>query len=107
MRECASPPLGGAECHVWWARQADSSESLEALLDPVERDRLAHLVRQPDRDRFLVGCAVLRLAAAGYLGVVPAAIPVTRACEQCGKPHGRPRLTLPSAEDVEISVSHS
>jgi 4'-phosphopantetheinyl transferase len=49
--------------------------------------------------------------AARALGLRPGDITLDRTCAQCGKPHGKPRLTasvLDAADgDLELSVSHS
>jgi 4'-phosphopantetheinyl transferase len=94
--------------HIWWARSTDAVESLVELLSDDERQRLAALRRPVDRDRFVVGCGLARLALAGYMGCSPSEISISRTCQRCGKPHGKPRLA-PSASsgDLEFSVSHA
>jgi 4'-phosphopantetheinyl transferase len=98
------PPLRAAEAHVWWARRHDAAPQLEQLLDEDERGRLSAYRRVEDRARFLVGCALAKIALAGYLGRPPAAIRLSRTCPICGKPHGKPRA---EDTDIELSVSHS
>lgn len=91
---------------MWWARPADARPWLVAWFNDDERERLAALRRPIDRDRFTVGCGLLRLLAGAYLGQPPAKVPVSRRCRRCGKAHGRPRLGSPSL-DLELSVSHA
>lgn len=100
------PPRPG-ECHVWWASTDDASDSLVALLDAVERRRLGALARASDRARFMLGCAVLRLTLAGYLGRPAATIAIDRRCGRCGRPHGKTRLAGCDARGIELSVAHS
>ncbi|WP_410580494.1 4'-phosphopantetheinyl transferase family protein [Amycolatopsis sp. lyj-108] len=107
----ASPvtaPLPGAlppgACHVWWASTEQASDRHLALLDPVERARRAGIAGQADRDRFTVGCALLRLTAGGYTGVAPERVRITRSCPDCALPHGKPAVL---DGDIEVSVSHS
>jgi 4'-phosphopantetheinyl transferase len=99
------PVLGDRDIHVWWARSADLRKKHEVLLDEVERGRHARLQRQGDRTRFALGCALVRLAASGYLGYHPGHVPLTRSCPECGEPHGKPRIV--DGSGLELSVSHS
>lgn len=103
----STPPLKPGSCHVWWARPADASPRFATLLDRDERDRWQALRRPADRDRFLVACGLIRLALAEYLARPPTQIAILRACAECGKPHGKPRLAPPLPGGVEFSVSHS
>jgi 4'-phosphopantetheinyl transferase len=89
---------------VWWAARADAASELEALLDDVERERRSAYRREEDRDRFLVGCALAKVALGRYLGRPPETIRVTRTCPTCGKPHGKPALP---GSGIELSLSHS
>lgn len=101
--------LGGDAVHVWWAplRGVDRAR-LEPLLDPVERERMAAYRRQPDRDRFLLGCGIVRLGCAAYLGRAPETIALDRRCADCDKPHGKVRLASDGAAPaLRFSVSHS
>jgi len=101
------PPLAPGQCHVWHARSDDAHPRICRLLDAVERVRLATLRRQVDRDHFIVGCGIVRVALSAYLGQSPAAIPISRACPQCGQPHGKPRLAPLGNPDVRFSISHA
>ncbi|MGH3736330.1 MAG: 4'-phosphopantetheinyl transferase family protein [Micromonosporaceae bacterium] len=92
--------------HVWWATLGQAPDSrLHALLDPVERERMAAYRRQPDRDRFLLGASLVRLGCARYLGRDPAELALDRHCDDCGKPHGKVRLREDAG--LHFSVSHS
>lgn len=80
---------------VWWARLEDARTGLRALLDPVERVRYESTVDPAGRGRFLVGCALSRLALGELLGLPPADVPLRRVCPRCGGPHGKVHLALP------------
>jgi 4'-phosphopantetheinyl transferase len=99
--------LEADEVHVWWGRRRHVSRSLESLLDDVERGRLARYTREEDRERFLAGCALAKLALGLYLDVPAAEIRFSRRCNTCGRPHGKPRVVTPPGTSIELSVSHS
>jgi 4'-phosphopantetheinyl transferase len=88
--------------YVWWARRQDAAPRLEAVLDEVERGRWGAYRRAEDRDRFLVGCALTKIAVADRTGMLAAAVVLDRTCSHCAKPHGKP--TMPG---LELSVTHS
>jgi 4'-phosphopantetheinyl transferase len=92
------------EADVWWAARADATPQLEALLDDVERERRGAYRREEDRDRFLVGCALAKVALGRRLDRPPESIRLTRTCPTCGKPHGKPALP---GSGIELSLSHS
>ncbi len=87
---------------VWWASPAHARPWHDDLLTPAERERAEAYRRPADRDRFVVANALLRLAAERWLGFPPK---VDRACDDCAKPHGKPRIIAGGA--LEVSVSHS
>ena len=89
---------------VWWADPAWAGPTHVALLDPDEVARREALRRPADRDRFTVAAALLRLVGARATGLAPARVPVDRACAQCGKPHGKPRI---DGYGLHVSLSHS
>jgi 4'-phosphopantetheinyl transferase len=91
-----------APVYVWWARRQDSSPRLEALLDDVGRGRRDSYRRAEDRDRFLVGNALVKCAVAARTGKPPAGVVIDRTCPHCGKPHGK--TVVPG---LELSVTHS
>lgn len=99
------PELGIA--HVWWARPADARPWLMSLFNNEERERLTTVRRHLDRQRFVVGCSLMRLLAGAYLGRAPEAVAITRRCQTCGGPHGKPRLGPPGSVELEFSVSHA
>jgi 4'-phosphopantetheinyl transferase len=101
-----APPLADGECQVWWARPQDAGPWLSTLFDPVERGRMAALRQPADRDRFAVGCALVRIVAGRVTGTPPRLVAIDRTCPTCGRPHGRPRL-VGSDAGLELSVSHS
>jgi 4'-phosphopantetheinyl transferase len=78
----------------------DPSGRDEALLDDEERARSMRFVRPPDRRRFVLAHATLRLFVARCLHVHPAAVRYEYGV------HGKPRLRagLPS---LEFNLSHS
>ena len=95
---------GEGTAHVWWARRQDASAPLAGLLDRDERRRWAAYLREEDRERFLVGCALAKTVIAAGTGRRPADVSFDRTCRQCGKPHGKPAVT---GGDLELSVAHS
>ncbi|MFI9547076.1 4'-phosphopantetheinyl transferase family protein [Streptomyces sp. NPDC052016] len=102
--------MTGQAVQVWWARRDDGHPGLLTLLDPVERARYEATVAPADKERFLLGCALSRLALGDLLGVPPADVPLRRVCPRCGGPHGKVALAVPPASayaDVDFSVTHS
>lgn len=95
-------PDGTAD--VWWARRQDASDRHAGLLDETERRRLAACRREEDRERFLAGCALAKIALARYTGQRPADVRFDRACPRCGEPHGKPVI---EGAGLEHSVAHS
>jgi 4'-phosphopantetheinyl transferase len=101
------PPDHGlptARCDTYLARLPDLRGAHADLLDDSERHRSAHFRLPADRDRFVLGAALLRIAAGLRLRAAPSAVVVDRACDDCGRPHGKPRLP---GTDLHASVSHS
>jgi 4'-phosphopantetheinyl transferase len=101
------PALRPGHCHVWWARPIDANVRICTLLDATERERLSTMRREIDRNRFTVGCALVRLALAAYLSQPPAHIGISRTCADCGMPHGKPHLARGARVSIEFSVSHA
>lgn len=100
------PPLQAGVCQVWWARLGSAHPALADVLNDVERGRHAAYHRAADRDRFLLGCALVRHIVAAQLAIAPADVPLDRTCSRCGKPHGKVRVTG-ATPPIEVSVSHS
>jgi 4'-phosphopantetheinyl transferase len=72
----------------------------EALLDDDERARSMRFVRPPDRRRFVLAHAALRLFLARCLDIHPAAVRYENGV------HGKPRLA-PGLPSLEFNLSHS
>lgn len=110
--ERAAPsPLWGASLasvSLWLVRVSEHVPALTEVpevLDAQERARLAALVRQEDRDRYVVAHLALRRLLGGALNVAPAEVEVLREpCAGCGGPHGRPVVREPG---VHFSLSHA
>ena len=92
---------------VWWSSLTAAGHGLLDMLDSTERARLESLDRPADRGRSLVGAALLRVAVASHAGIAPADVVVDRTCEECGAPHGAPRILNPGMAAPWVSVSHS
>ena len=90
--------------HVRWAHTDDLADRHLELLDDSERERLARLRQQGDRDRFVLGAAVLRGLVAGLEQTEPRLIGLDRTCPKCGAQHGP--VTAPG-RPWHCSVSHS
>jgi 4'-phosphopantetheinyl transferase len=101
------PVLAEGTAYVWWAELGEARAQWADLLDPAERERLAAYRRAEDRDRFLLGCAIVRHALGAHLGMPPSAVPLDRHCPDCDRPHGKVRLAGGIADAPELSVSHS
>ena len=91
-------------CQVWIARLGLLRLEHQALLDATEQARAGTYARAADRSRFVLGAVLLKLAVADASGSAPTGIVVDRECDQCGRPHGRPRVT---GSDIQVSVAHS
>ena len=97
--------LPRAAVHVWTAQFEPFRRRLEAfseILAPDERQRAARFQFDRDRDRFIVGRALLRTILAGYLGTDPAQLVFDYG------PHGKPALGPGQNPDqVRFNLSHS
>lgn len=94
--------MGMCEVHV--SRLSALRQEHFFLLDNVEAQRSDRFLRKEDRDRFILGAALLRIVVARELGSSPRAVAIDRTCQRCEQSHGRPRLIGTS---LEASVSHS
>ncbi|NIH78368.1 4'-phosphopantetheinyl transferase family protein [Amycolatopsis viridis] len=92
------------ECAVWWAVPLPDEPEYLTLLDDAERGRYRAYRREIDRQRFLTGRVLAKTVAGDLLGRAAADVTFDAACDDCGKPHGRPRV--PGAA-FELSISHS
>jgi 4'-phosphopantetheinyl transferase len=93
-----------AQCDVYLGR-LHSLRGLDlGMLDSREQARAQRYRLAEDRDRCLLGAALLRTAASHHLGVRPADVSVDRTCPWCESQHGRPVL---AGSGLHASVSHS
>ncbi|TVT53604.1 4'-phosphopantetheinyl transferase superfamily protein [Amycolatopsis rhizosphaerae] len=90
------------ECTVWWAAPLPGEPRFLALLDPVEQERHRAYRQDIDRRRFLTGRVLAKTILGQHLGLAPADVRFDATCDDCGKPHGKPRLP-----GTEFSISHS
>jgi 4'-phosphopantetheinyl transferase len=92
------------EIVVRWSRPLPEEDRFLRLLDDVERGRHEAYRLELDQRRFLTGRVLAKTLAAERLGVPVETVVFDATCEDCGKPHGRPRV--PGA-DLVLSISHS
>lgn len=90
------------ECAIWWASPLPNSPEYVALLDEPERGRHQAYRQEIDQRRFLTGRVMAKTVLGERLGRPAEEVRFDATCEDCGKPHGKPRL-----EGVEFSISHS
>ncbi|MCX6459947.1 MAG: 4'-phosphopantetheinyl transferase superfamily protein [Actinobacteria bacterium] len=91
-------------CEVFWSEVTEVGARDLAILDGIERDRLARFRRSEDRNRFATAAVLLRRQSGLLLGTDPGDVWVRRACAVCGGGHGKP--TLPGT-DLFASVTHA
>ncbi|MBA2944530.1 4'-phosphopantetheinyl transferase family protein [Streptomyces himalayensis] len=90
------------------AASAVPYEEAYAVLDSVERERLARLRRAGDRLRYLAVHHVYRGVLGQRLGVAPADVGFRRYCARCGdEGHGKPVPFAPDGASLSASLSHS
>jgi 4'-phosphopantetheinyl transferase len=92
------------EIVVRWSSPLPAEERFLRLLDEVEQGRFEAYRQDADKRRFLTGRVLAKTVAAERLGLAAEAVKFDATCEDCGKPHGRPRV--PGA-DLTLSISHS
>jgi 4'-phosphopantetheinyl transferase len=97
-------------CEVWVTTTDRLRPQHLLLLDDQERARADRYRRLEDRERSILGAALLRLVAARTLGGddtpdpdAARAVRVVRTCGRCGGPHGKPSL----GSEVHVSLSHA
>jgi 4'-phosphopantetheinyl transferase len=96
------PDLGAV--HIWRAHLDVAPPllaELTAALSGEERDRAAHFGSDIHRDRYVTGRGWLRRLLAGYLGVAPTDVLLSRDST------GKPRLLNPSSGELRFNLSHS
>ncbi|MDO8184334.1 4'-phosphopantetheinyl transferase superfamily protein [Conexibacter sp. JD483] len=83
-----------------WLVTADepARRRLQPLLAPDELTRAGRLRNAADRDRFVVGRGLARLALATQLGIAPAAVALRTGA------HGRPAL---GCETLDFNIAHA
>lgn len=92
------------EIVVRWSAPLPNEERFLRLLDDVERGRHEAYRQDADKRRFLTGRMLAKTVAAEHLGRAVEDIVFDATCEDCGKPHGRPRVP---GSDLTLSISHS
>lgn len=92
------------EIVVRWSPPLPAEQRYLHLLDEVEQGRFETYRQEADKRRFLTGRVLAKTVAAERLGLPVEAVAFDATCEDCGKPHGRPRV--PGA-DLTLSISHS
>ncbi|MFC4081646.1 4'-phosphopantetheinyl transferase family protein [Amycolatopsis samaneae] len=92
------------EIAVRWSRPLPNEERFLRLLDDVELGRHAAYRQEADKQRFLTGRMLAKTLAAERLGLDVEAVRFDATCEDCGKPHGRPRVP---GSDLTLTISHS
>jgi 4'-phosphopantetheinyl transferase len=92
------------DCTVWWAAPLPNEPRHLALLDPPEQGRHEAYRQEIDQRRFLTGRVLAKTVAGEILGRPASSIVFDATCDDCGKPHGIPRV--PGA-DLALSISHS
>ncbi|MEV6907019.1 4'-phosphopantetheinyl transferase superfamily protein [Amycolatopsis sp. NPDC051071] len=92
------------ECAVRWSPPLSAEPRFLALLDDLEQGRYDGYRQDIDKRRFLTGRVLAKTVAAERLGLAVEAVTFDATCDDCGKPHGRPRV--PGAA-LMLSISHS
>ncbi|WP_442874529.1 4'-phosphopantetheinyl transferase family protein [Amycolatopsis sp. NBC_00438] len=92
------------EIVVRWSAPLPAEPRFLRLLDDVEQDRFGAYRQDADKRRFLTGRVLAKTVTAERLGVPLESVKFDATCDDCGKPHGRPRI--PGA-DLTLSISHS
>ena len=92
------------EILVRWSEPLPADERYLKLLDELERGRYDAYRLEIDQRRFLTGRTLAKTLVAERLGRPVESVRLDATCEDCGKPHGRPRV--PDA-DLVLSISHS
>lgn len=93
-------------CEVWWSTPLPEAPEFLAVLDGAERGRYEAFRKPADRRRFLTGRVLAKTIAGRRFGLPPADIAFDATCEDCGKPHGRPRVRG-FRDRIELSITHS
>ncbi|WP_326566480.1 4'-phosphopantetheinyl transferase superfamily protein [Amycolatopsis rhabdoformis] len=89
---------------VRWSEPLAAEDRFLRLLDELERGRYDAYRLELDKRRFLTGRVLAKTLTAERLGVPVESVVFDATCEDCGKPHGRPRVP---GSDLVLSISHS
>ncbi|MGW4483168.1 4'-phosphopantetheinyl transferase family protein [Amycolatopsis sp. NPDC004368] len=89
---------------VRWSEPLEAEDRFLRLLDELERGRYDAYRLELDKRRFLTGRVLAKTLTASRLGVPVESVTFDATCEDCGKPHGRPRVP---GSDLTLSISHS
>jgi 4'-phosphopantetheinyl transferase len=101
LRALESISVGPCEVvYAFLSLAGEPSDLDEALLDDAERARATRFVRPPDRQRFVLAHAALRLFLARCLDIQPTAVRYANGV------HGKPHLG-PGLPPLEFNLSHS
>lgn len=90
---------------VWWACRSAAGDHLTRFVSAEDLARIGRLRRLEDRQRGLVGWALVRLLLAEHLDSNPASIAVSRTCRSCGCTLGKPFVV--GEPDLDFSISHA
>lgn len=101
----AVPGAGTRGVDLWFLSLSELRSESETWLDPAEVHRAASYRQLADRQRFVLGVAITRATAAARLSCHPSEVRIDRSCQNCGQPHGWPRL--PDLANLHLSISHS
>src|SRR6185295_4538539 len=100
----AVPELSLRDVHVWRIDIEHPPAGLDLLeiLSPDERTRAARFVRPPDRQRYTVSHAGMRVVLGAYLGIP------TERVEFTARPGGKPELApAAGSSPLRFNLSHS
>lgn len=99
------PALDGSEIHVWWADldlHRPCVQTLASVLSPDEVERADRFRFQADRERFIVGRALLRTLVGRYLDVPAGDLRFDY------NSHGKPSLASEGLDTaVRFNLSHT
>ncbi|MBB2934882.1 4'-phosphopantetheinyl transferase [Amycolatopsis bartoniae] len=90
------------ECAIWWAAPLPNDPEYLTLLDEPEQGRHRAYRLEIDQRRFLTGRVMAKTVLGERLGLSAQEVRFDATCDDCGKPHGKPRI-----KGVEFSISHS
>lgn len=96
--------LDSSNVVIFWGRDTQAKQWMLDTLNEQEFQRIDGIRHQSNRNRFVVGAFLLRMAAGRLLNLAPSRVVVDRICGACSRPHGRPKLV---GTDLACSVSHS